>query len=170
MKVPNYIYIILFLIIIIFLVVFGIWIINPIEPIIFFEYPYFIILALVGTFIVNIIIEYYIFCYYLSKSVELDKSELFLSVFLVNLITFPPNQLAFYFFFVFFPTFVIFYFNILFQIIVITIEWLLYRFEFKKLFLSSRRIFSISAGGNIGSFLTVSIILSYLLNLAFPIS
>lgn len=169
MRVPNYIYIILSFLVLIFLAILGILIIQPITPVAFWEYPYFIIIVLLGTFIVNIVIEYYCFLYYFSKTIELEKRNLFLLVLLVNTITFPATQLAFYFIWAFFIMYVIFCFNIIFEVIVIAIEWQLYRLEFKKFTLPSKKILSVSAGINILSFLAVSLILSVFINLAFPL-
>lgn len=142
-------------------------------PIAFWEYPVFIIVALVGFFFLNTIIEYGIL-YDISRSRDIDKRDLLLSVILVNLITFPVAHLIFYFALAFTIIFLL-YFNLVIEFIVIIIEWVLYRWEFQKLLqekpsnksLSSKSILSISAIINIISFLVISFIDSYLINVYF---
>lgn len=133
-------------------------------PIAFWEYPFFIIVAIIGFFFLNTIIEYGVL-YDISRPYDVNKLKLLLSVTLVNLVTFPATHLAFYFSLAF-NIFFIQAIWIVIEIIVIIIEWYLYQSEFQKLLgedrsriiLSSKTVFSISAIINILSFLVIGII------------
>ena len=95
MRIRDYVYLIIFVLIIGMLAQTVYWIPPGVEPIAFWEYPLFIIVALIGFFILNTLIEYGVL-YDILKSRELVKPHLLLIVILVNLITFPPAQLTFY--------------------------------------------------------------------------
>jgi len=144
-----------------------------IVPIAFWEYPIFIILALVGFFLLNTIIEYGVL-YDISRPYDVDKLRLLLSVTLVNLATFPIAHLAFYYALAFDIFFVLALWIVI-QIIIILIEWILYQSEFQKLLsdkptriiITSKTVFSISAIINTLSFLVIGIIDAYLMNAYF---
>lgn len=139
-------------------------------PIAFWEYPFYIILALVGTFFLNTMIKYGVL-YDLSKPYDVNKRSLLFSVILVNLITFPATQLLFYFSLAFFYYYLGIFYLVL-KILVIVIEWKLYHLEFKKyiqedpidISLSSKNILSTSVIINILSFLVVETINFCLIN------
>jgi len=162
-RLRNYIGVIFLLIIFFYASITAIWIPNYFEPIAFWEYPSYIISALIGTFFLNTIVEYGVL-YNISKVHNVSKRDLLLSVILVNLVTFPPAQLVFYFSLAFTILF-LFYFSFV-------IESLLYRVEFHKLLqeeyknnsLSLKNMLSISIVINIISFLVLLIIHNYLIN------
>ena len=170
MRLRNYIGVILFLILIFYLSNAIIWIPNYFVPIAFWEYPKYIIGILIGTFSINSLVEYGIL-YDISKGQNVNKRTLLLSVILVNLVTFPPAQLVFYFSLAF-PILFLVYFSVFIEIIVIVVESLLYRVESHILLqsedtnnsLSLRNTLSISAVINIISFLVLLIIHNYLIN------
>ncbi len=173
MRLRNYIGVIGFVVFIAFISSTILYIPAGIVPIAFWEYPVFIIIALVGTFFLNTFIEYGVL-YDISRSHEVGKRELLLSVILVNLITFPATHLAFYFSLAFNIIFILYIWLVI-EIIVIIIEWILYQSEFQKLLtedrsriiLSSKTVFSISAIINTLSFLVIGIIDAYLMNAYF---
>ncbi|MFX1570735.1 MAG: hypothetical protein ACFFCV_20550 [Promethearchaeota archaeon] len=142
-------------------------------PIAFWEYPIFIIVAIVGFFLLNTIIEYGVL-YDISRPYDVDKLKLLLSVTLVNLITFPVAHLAFYYALAFDIIFVQALWIVI-EIIIIIIEWILYQSEFQKLLLdkptgiiiTSKTVFSISAIINTLSFLVIGIIDAYMMNAYF---
>ena len=130
MRLRNYNGVILLLILILFFSNTSIYIPNYFEPIAFWEYPVFIIGALVGSFILNTLIEYGVL-YDISKARNVNKRDLLLSVILVNLITFPLAQLVFYFSLAFSVIFLLFLILGI-EILIIVIEWKLYHLEFQK--------------------------------------
>jgi hypothetical protein len=142
-------------------------------PIAFWEYPIFIIIALVGFFFLNTIIEYGVL-YDVSRSHDVDKRELLLSVILVNIITFPAVHLILYFSLAFTIMFLL-YFGPVIVFIVIMIEWKLYRWEFQRLLserpsmtsLSPKTVLSVTVIINILSSLVIGLIDSYLINAYF---
>lgn len=176
MRIRDYVYLIIFVLIIGMLAQTIYWIPLGVEPIAFWEYPFFIIIALIGFFILNTLIEYGVL-YDILKSRELVKPHLFLIVILVNLITFPPAQLTFYLALALSNVILMYLYTVI-EIIVIIIEWLLYRLKFqnfivenpKERFLSSKIILSISIIINTLSFLIIGFINSYLINLYFSFS
>jgi len=143
---------------------------NYFKPIAFWEYPIFIITALIGAFILNSVIEYGVL-YDLSKAQKVNKRDLFITVILVNLVTFPPAQLLFYcslaFSFIFILPLIL-----VIEIIIIVFESKLYYFEFQKhiqensykISLTSKIVLRISVVINLLSFLVLLIINSYLIN------
>ena len=122
------------------------------------EMPIIIILTIMITFIINTIIEFGV-VYYFLKSRSLVKKKLFYSVTLVNIVLFPPTQTIAYFLMLFHINLYVFY-VILFGFLMVLIEWLLYRFEFQKLFLqksipkslSLKKTILISSLANLASF------------------
>lgn len=174
MRIRDYVYIIIFVLIIGFLsnTVIGIPF-RLVDPIAFWEYPLFIILALVGFFILNILIEYGAL-YDILKYRELDKPNLFIIVLLINLITFPPVHLIFYYAYAFYNLFLLYFYPLI-EIIVIIIEWLLFRLKFQNFivenptngFLSSKIVLSITGVINLLSFLIIGFFNSYLINIYF---
>ncbi len=173
MRLRNYVGVIGFVVFIAFISSTSLYIPAGIVPIAFWEYPVFIIVALIGTFFLNTFIEYGVL-YDISRSHDVNKRELLLSVIVVNLITFPAAHLTLYFSLAFTVIFLL-YFGVVIEIMVIIIEWILYRWEFQKLLSetpskktpSSKTVLSISAIINILSFLIIGIIDSYLINVYF---
>ncbi|MFW9828341.1 MAG: hypothetical protein ACFFEY_12190 [Candidatus Thorarchaeota archaeon] len=139
-------------------------------PIPFWEYPFFIILALVGFFVLNTLLEYGIL-YDLTRKQGVKKYHLLISVILINLITYPTSHLSLYFAFAFTVYFILFFY-ILIELAVILIEWILYKWEFQKLLpdmdtnknFSSKKLLSISAVINLIPFQIIAIIDSILIN------
>lgn len=120
--------------------------------------PIVIILTIMITFLINIIVEFGVF-YGFLRSRELVKKELILSVILVNIVIFPPTQTVAYFLTIFYIELYVFY-VIIFGLLMLLIEWLLYRSEFQKLFLkksipeslSLKKTILISTLANVASF------------------
>ena len=91
-----------------------------------------------------------------------------MSVLLVNLITFPPAQLAIYYSLAF-QNFILYFSGFFIEIIVIIIEWRLYYIEFQKHVLetyidyplNSKNTLSITIVINLLSFIVLSIFQTY---------
>ena len=95
--------------------------------------PIIIILNILGTVVINIIVEFGI-VYVFLRSRDLVKKELFLSVALVNFVLFSPTQTIAYFLMIFYIELFVFL-VILFGFLMVLIEWSLYHLEFQKLYL-----------------------------------
>ena len=173
MRLRNYIGVIGIVVFIAYLSSTVLYVPAGIIPIAFWEYPFFIIVAVVGFFFLNTIIEYGVL-YNISKPYDVNKLKLLLSVTLVNLVTFPVSHLVFYYGLAF-NLYFIQALWIIFQIIIIVIEWKLYQLEFQKLLsdkptriiITSKTVFSVSAIINTLSFLVIGIIDFHLMNLYF---
>lgn len=147
--------------IIILLILFFIFIPSvsaAIVPPPFNEQPLYIVLNLMVTFIIATSVEFCI-VYIFLRSQNLIKKKLFYSVGFVNLVLFPPTNIVIFFIFTFFVEFFPL-FTIIFSVLMILLEWLLYRLEFQKLFyidsipevISNKKTFFISTLANFTSF------------------
>ncbi|MCK4381247.1 MAG: hypothetical protein KAW51_08935 [Candidatus Lokiarchaeota archaeon] len=120
--------------------------------------PIVIIFTIFVVFSINIIVEFGV-VYLFFRSSGLIKKDLFLSIILVNLVVFTPTFTIFYFLLMFYIELIVLY-NIFIGILMILVEWLLYRLEFQKLLqqqsihknLSLKKIIIISTLANIASY------------------
>lgn len=145
---------------IVLLIHFFIFIPNSVAAIIlrYEEMPIVIIFTIFVVFLINIIVEFGV-VYLFFRSSGLVKKDLFLSIVLVNLVVFTPTFTIFYFLLMFYIELVVLY-SIFIGILMILVEWILYRLEFQKLLqqqsiqknLSLKKIIIISTLANIVSY------------------
>ncbi|NVM34765.1 MAG: hypothetical protein HWN81_04155, partial [Candidatus Lokiarchaeota archaeon] len=120
--------------------------------------PIFIIFTVFVVFLVNIIVEFGV-VYFFFRSNGLVKKDLLMSIILINLVVFTPSYTILYFLTMFYIELVVLY-SIFIGILMILVEWILYRLEFQKLLqqqsiqkkLSLKKIIIISTVANIASF------------------
>ncbi|MFX1570723.1 MAG: hypothetical protein ACFFCV_20490 [Promethearchaeota archaeon] len=125
------------------------------------EMPINIILSILGPVLINILVEFGVVFMYLRNPL-LIKKDLIISVILVNIVLFPPTQTIAYFLMIFSTKDYVF-FVIIFGILMILIEWVFYRLEFKKLqakniipeTLSLKKTILISTVANVVSFCVI---------------
>lgn len=123
--------------------------------------PINIILSILGPVLINILVEFGVVFMYLRNPL-LIKKDLIISVILVNIVLFPPTQTIAYFLMIFSTKDYVF-FVIIFGILMILIEWVFYRLEFKKLqakniipeTLSLKKTILISTVANVVSFCVI---------------
>ncbi len=122
------------------------------------EMPIFIIFTILFVLLITIVAEFGV-VYPFLRSSDLVKKDLFLSITKVNLVVFTPSYTIFYFLQMFYIELVVAY-NIFIGILLILVEWLLYRLEFQKLLLQQsirknlplKKIIMISTLANIISY------------------
>lgn len=151
----DYIILIYFLISLISIIFSIIYIQQYYGPL--FRDPIYILVNLVGSLFIVVIIEFVVIYGFLRKA-DLINKDLFLSVLIVNLAIFLPIQTVAYLFLAFYIIYYPFYILAIF-IIGLCLEWLLYRFGFRKLIekkslnkeLSPKKIILISVLANLAS-------------------
>jgi len=131
--------------------------------------PIYILINVIGSLLIVVTIEF-IIIYGFVRKIDLDIKDLFISVLLINIITFFPTQVITHLLLAFYIQFVPVYMITVFVIILST-EWLLYRLVFQKLFkkkslnreFSDKQIFLMSTVANLSTGLIIYLYSSIIL-------